>query len=151
MRKGPAHIQELLHAIQGVAGHLEQLRRDEGLLGEVRARLPVSTRSHCLEAAVKSGVLILTLDSSSWATRVRYLEVDLAATFAAAGVTAVRTRVRPPGRAGHRKMTRVFPGAPRLKPATISHLVEAADHIADPALAEALRRLARTPGPSAGS
>ncbi len=151
MRQGPSHIQELLRTIQGVAGHLEQLRRDEGLLGEVRGRLPVSTRSHCLQAAVKNGTLTLTLDSSSWATRVRYLEVELVGAFSAVGVTAVKTQIRPPGRAARRRAPWPMTGAKRLKPATVSHLLEAADHIVDPELAEALRRLARSQSEGAGA
>jgi hypothetical protein len=150
MRKGPAHIQELLHTIQGITGHLDQLRRDEGLLGEVRARLPVSTRPHCLQAATKDGILTLTLDSSSWATRVHYLVGELAEAFAAAGITAVKIRVRPPGRAASRKVGQSVFRARRLTPAVISHLLEAADHVADPGLAEALRRLAGAQGPGAG-
>ncbi len=148
MRKGRAHIQELLQSIEGIAAHLERLSRDQGLLGEVRSHLPVHTRPHCLEATLgKDGMLTLILDSSSWATRVRYLELELALQLAELGVTAVRTRVMPPGRAGYRQASARLPlGARRLTPAAVGHLLEAADHMADPGLAEALRHLAGTRG-----
>ena len=150
MRQGPAHIQELIHAIRGLAGHLDQVRRDEGLLGDVRARLPVSVRSHCLQAVAKDGVLILTLDSPSWATRARYLERDLLGALATAGIIAVKIQIRPIGRSATRRAAKPVFGAARLKPETISHILEAAEHIADPGLAEALRRLARSQSPGAG-
>lgn len=133
--------------IQGVAGHLEQLGREEGLLGDVRARLPAHTRLHCVHASTKGEILTLTLDSSSWATRVRYSEGDLLGAFAALGITAVKLRVRPVGRASARKVARPVAVVRKLTPAAVSHLLEAADHIADQGLADALRRLANGWGP----
>lgn len=144
MRTGPTHIQALLRAHPATAGLMDRRRRDEGLLGEVRAYLPTGTRTHCLQAAKKGTVLTLTVDSPSWATRVRYLEGVLVTAFSPVGIETVKIRVRPPGHAGRRSnsSTRTRT-ATRLTPVAVKHLLDTADHIEDAGLAEALRRLAR--------
>ena len=150
MRSGCAHILDLLRSLGPVAQRIERLGREEGLLGEVRALLPVGERPHCVRAALRGGTLTLTLDSALWATRLRYRIPELLAAFAPAGVTALKTRIEPPGQGPLGPARRPWSAAPqgiRLSPGVANHLRAAAHEISDPGIAEALRRLARRGGP----
>jgi hypothetical protein len=147
MRTGRAHILELLRSNGPIAEQIERQRRQGGLLDEVRALLPVAERPHCVQASREGEVLSLTLDSAAWATRLRYRIPDLVAALVPSGITGVRVRIQPPGTGG----AGPWAGAPwapgrggiRLSAAVVSHLLAAADQIADQELGEALRRLAR--------
>jgi hypothetical protein len=116
----------------------------EGLLGRVRAALPATARPHCLSASLKSGELSVTVDSPVWATRVRYGEELLRRALSGEGCEWVKIRVRPPGAGAGAPVGARLGGCPRrLSAEVVAHLMEAADGIAVPELAQALRRLAR--------
>jgi len=87
---------------------------------------------------------MLTLDSPSWATRVRYQALDLLADLADLRLSDVRVRARPEPQSPIRaaRMQRL-----RLAPAVVDHLMAAADGCADPDIGEVFRRLAGRRGP----
>jgi hypothetical protein len=145
MRRGRAHILELLRALGPVAEQVDRQGRQDGLLGEVRGLLPVAERPHCLRASRQGDVLSLTLDSAAWVTRLRYRIPQLVLAFSPTGITAIKTRVEPPGqgaigpsKGGMSRRSGIW-----LTPQVAGHLLAAADEIGDPRIAEALRRLAR--------
>lgn len=151
MRTGRAHILDLLRSLGPIAERIGRQGRQDGLLGEVRALLPVGDRPHCTQASRQGEVLSLALDSAAWATRLRYRIPDLLTALGPSGVTAVRLRIQPPGQARLRPATPGFalgraPYGRRLSTAVVDHLLTAADQVGDPGIAEVLRRLARRHG-----
>lgn len=138
-RTRAAHVRDLLTINPTLARCLEQQRREDGLLAQIRALLAPPARSHCINASITEGRLSLTADTVAWATRLRYMATDLAQGLAKSGVTEVRVRARPQSRGTQVRTTR---HVARLSPAAADHLVMAADHIGDAGIAAALRRLA---------
>jgi hypothetical protein len=129
-----------------VAAQIDRQRRQDGLLGEVRALLPVAERSHCLGATRQDGLLVLTVESAVWATRLHYRLPTLVSALEPLGITAIKMRVQPPGKGlvGRRLGGLVRgPGGAGISAAVADHLLTAADAIDDPEIAEVLRRLAR--------
>lgn len=152
MRTGRAHILELLGSIRPLAEQIKRQGRQDGLLGEVRALLPVPERAHCTCANRNGATLILTVDAATWATRIRYRIPGLLAALAPLGVSTIKTRIQPPGQGPLGPSPRRAAGDPARKGAlsakVVRHLTAAADEIGDPGLAEVLRRLARRHGGS---
>ena len=75
------------------AGRLAELgaeaRRRRDLTEELRGLLPAEAAPHLVTAStLPSGELVLTMDASVWAARVRYLACEL-------GVERIKVRVRP--------------------------------------------------------
>lgn len=149
MRIGRAHIIELLRSHGPIAKEIDRRQVQDGLLGEVRAQLPVTERPHCLQATRHEEVLSLTLDSAAWATRIRYRIPDLLNAFGPTGVTCIRVRIQPPGQsAGARLVLARSAHRARLSAEVVGHLLAAADQIDDPGIAQVWRRLARRHGGS---
>ena len=86
--KSPRSVAELLET-----GHLadlaEEARRRGGLTERIRALLPADEAAHLVAANTSdTGDLVLMMDSSVWAARVRYRAEDL-------GAGRLRVRVLP--------------------------------------------------------
>jgi hypothetical protein len=130
---------DLLRSSVAVSDGLGRQRREAALLARVRDALSPGARPHCLEARVADRVLTLTLDSPSWATRVRYLAPDLMEELVDLHLFDVRVRARPEPQPPIRpaRLQRLT-----LAPAVVDHLLEAADGCADPGIGEVFRRLA---------
>lgn len=151
MRTGRAHILDLLRSLGPVAERLSRQGREAGLLGQVRALLPVGDRPHCIQASRQGEVLALAVDSAAWATRLRYRIPDLLTAFGPSGVSAVRLRIQPPGQGALRPVSPGFkpgrgPSGRRLSVTVADHLLTAADQMGEPSIAAVLRRLARRHG-----
>jgi hypothetical protein len=130
---------DLLRSNAAVSDCLGRQRREDALLARVRDALSPGARPHCLEARVAGQVLTLTMDSPSWATRVRYQAPDLLGDLADLRLSDVRVRARPEPEPPLRptKLQRL-----RLAPAVVEHLLAAADGCTDPRIGEVFRRLA---------
>jgi hypothetical protein len=86
--QGPASLAELL-----AGGKLARLgaeaRRRRDLTERIRALLPADAALHLVTASTLStGELVLTMDASVWAARVRYLAGEL-------GAERLKVKVRP--------------------------------------------------------
>lgn len=144
MPRGLSPVQSLLQGQRLTADLVGREQRGEGLLARVRAVLRAAVRPHCIAASLKAGELVVTVDSPVWATRLRYAEEPLRCALAPAGCERVKIRVRPPGAGAYAPGGRAFGHSPRrLSPRVIAHLLDAADGIPEPGIAQALRRLAR--------
>jgi hypothetical protein len=148
MRAGRAHILELLRSLGPIAERVDLQCQQDGLLGEVRALLPVAERSHCLLAARRKDVLALSVDSAAWATRLRYRVPVLLAALQAREINSINIRIQPSGQSpvGAPSRSAIASRASRgraLSGAAASHLLMVAEEIAVPEIAEAFRRLAR--------
>jgi hypothetical protein len=151
LRPGLAHIRELLQSNRLIRGHLEQRDRELALFGMALGRLPDALRRHCRDAMFSEGVLTLFVDSPAWATRARFVIDELTRSLRSEGVVKVVTQVRvessevsvpkPNSRAkGGPGKNRNIDG--RLSNRAVAHILEAAEAMSDPMLADVFRRLA---------
>ncbi len=86
--KRPRSVAELLET-GNLANLAEEARRRGGLTERIRALLPADEAAHLVAAnASDTGELVLMMDSSVWAARVRYRAADL-------GTDRLRVRVLP--------------------------------------------------------
>jgi hypothetical protein len=107
--------------------------------------LPAPLDSHCLHATIDDHVLVVTTDSSAWASRLRFAVPELLRKLTLSGaydaVVSCRVRIQPQS-GGSTTGSRDEPRR-QLSEDTVRHLLEAAAALDDTDLSEALRRLAR--------
>jgi hypothetical protein len=139
-RTRAAHIRDFLAENPAATRCLQQQRRDDKLLERLRGLLAPEARAHCIQVHVSDGELTIIVDSTAWATRLRYQAPDLAQSLADTGITQIRLRARP---RAQEQRSGPAPRHTKLTPAVVNHLMEAADGTADAGLAELFRRLAR--------
>jgi hypothetical protein len=140
IRPRPLPVCDLLRSQAAVADCLERQRGDDRLLARVRDLLGPAARTHCVAARAQQGVLTVTADSPSWATRLRYRVPELLADLPDLGLAQARVLARPQEREPQRQSPLRLA---RLPPAVVAHLLAAADGCADPGIGEVFRRLAR--------
>jgi hypothetical protein len=150
IRPRPVPVQELLRTSATAADALERQRREDGMLVRVRGLMNPDARPHCIQARVTDRILAIDMDSPAWATRVRYQAQELLAGLADPGLSEIRVRTRPAGQpsAGEPRLRLRLP---RLAPATVAHLLAAADGCVDPTIGELFRRIARRRSRGSGS
>jgi len=86
--KRPYSLSELLDT-GNLADLAAEARRREGLTERIRALLPANEAAHLVAASrTEAGELVLMMDSSVWAARVRYRAEEL-------GAERLRVRVLP--------------------------------------------------------
>ena len=108
---------------------------------ELTAGWPVEVREHCRLAGVRDGNVVLLVDSSAWATRLRYALPELTETSELLrSAKNIRVKVRP---------THESPPEPplrkpnRLTTQSADVLLACSETIGDDQLAASLRRLAK--------
>lgn len=145
MRKPPSPISRILHQkdskLRELTARAHELRKLEAAL---KRYLPASLAAHVELANLRGQVLILSADSAAWATRLRYHRKALIARLSeesGAPVRDMRIKVSPRARL----LREVAPPQPP-GPGARKHMLNAADQIADPELAGAMRKLARRGG-----
>jgi len=120
------------------ADRLERLRR------RLKGRLPAGLTEHCHLANIRGDTAVVSCDSAAWGARLRYLEPQLLDTLnrlEGLSLRRVRVKVHPTGTP--RPPTPPSGHMPQLNEANADLLEATARGIDDPALSEALRRLAR--------
>jgi hypothetical protein len=121
---------------------MEQARREAHALDDVRALLPLSLQAHCRRVLFSGTEVILFTEASVWATRLRFMAPEILRALARSHPGLRRCRVRVLPEEGDDRRHRPKTSRPRLSDRTARHLRAAADVIADPQLAAAMRRLA---------
>jgi len=128
-------------------GYLQdQLALQELLLKQVREALPAPLAPHCSRAIPRGEVLILLVESSAWASRLRYAGRELLRQLQRRRLRFTRVQIRvtldprplPPRTAGRRALPLSAQNA-----ALLQNLAESVD---DEGLKTALRRLSRHTG-----
>jgi hypothetical protein len=137
------HIRGFLTKSDAVAALLEEIRRRNDLLARIRRRLPPVIEGHCRQATLQAERLTLFVDSPLWVDRLRFVSPQLVKDLGDDGIQVAECRVRvaPEGMPRIQPASSVPAGA---SPGAVMQLERAADCIANPALAESLRRLARS-------
>jgi len=136
------------HLLQGPAGALGDLISGARQLGQIDAALAAvldpSVHAHVRAARLESGKLTLLADSPAWATRLRYLTPMLREQLdggVAGALSQVHIAARPAST--EREPERPERQAASLSGETATLLEQIADGIADDALSNAVRRVAR--------
>ena len=142
---GPKSLGGLLTDASGNLGRLlEEARRLARATELLRARLPAPLGEHSRVAGLAKGVLVIQADSAAWASRLRFMTREVAEALAPVlgQVTRVRVAVASPTPPPPTRPLRL-PGRAVLSKELARSIAQAAGGISDPALQEALRRLAR--------
>jgi len=142
-RRSKRRPQYPAHCLGKPAPRLARLLRRVAELERANAEfsslLPEDLRGHCCIAACREERVLLHVDSSAWATRLRYLLPELrerSTLLRRADKTEVK--VRP---------TEAIPAVvqrppPQLSPGAAQVLLDCSQHLDNPELAQSLRRLA---------
>jgi hypothetical protein len=117
-----------------------ELGKQSRMLAEVRDRLPAELAGHVVSARSNPPELILFSDNSAWAARLRFQAPQLLADLRRAmpSLASVRVKILQPER-----LPRDPAASASLSESAGRAIREAGEYIADPALREALLRLAR--------
>lgn len=134
----------MAHCLGKPAPRLARLLRRVAELDRINAEfstlLSADLRGHCRIAACRDGKVLLHVDSSAWATRLRYQLPELTEQSALLNkADKVRVKVRP--------LEASLP-VPSRPPASLSSksaqvLLDCSQHLEDEGLSQSLRRLAR--------
>jgi hypothetical protein len=143
-------MKKLTHSIGslltgGDSDHLEHLIRQAQRLARISADLSRQLGSplgqHVKVANIRGDTAVLQLDSSTWLTKVRYMIPTLIGHLEDYGIHRIQLRVNPSQTLQTEKP--VYGRRAKLSQDSARILAAAADSIADPDLASALKRLAK--------
>ncbi|MCP4994717.1 MAG: DUF721 domain-containing protein [Gammaproteobacteria bacterium] len=138
MHKKTKSITEILEKTAASGKLLARSRENLALEARIKQHLQAPLDQHCLSALNKEGVLIIYVDSSTWASRFRYFARQLADTLKTEGLEfkKIVVRVQPNQKIekGKRKLHRAISGE------NCDLLSQVAESLDDPALKAALKR-----------
>jgi hypothetical protein len=79
IRKNPSSISEILSSKLGKMSNLiKEINRHNKITIKIKELLPKEDAAHLVDANIsKDGTLVLLVDSSEWAARIRYIAPDL--------------------------------------------------------------------------
>ncbi|MGA7982973.1 MAG: DciA family protein [Chromatiaceae bacterium] len=143
MAKPIQHASRYLQSHAVASALLPAIERDAALLRRVGRALSAPLDSHCLHATIDDHVLVVTTDSSAWASRLRFAAPELLRTLSGTYDAVVSCRVRIQPQSGDSTTGNREEPRRQLSEDTVRHLLEAAAALEDTDLSEALRRLAR--------
>ena len=139
MRKRPRPLNDYLQTDRAFLALLARAQRQSVLLQQIRDLLPPPLDRHCLAAVQDNHRLVLYVDSSAWASRLRFFSRDLAVNLKQRKVTAQEIVVRV--LIESRRQPAEQPPAPQLSHHNALLLQQVADTISDPELQAALIKL----------
>jgi hypothetical protein len=129
----------LLQASPSLHRLLSEIRSQQLLLQRVRGLLPAPLPEHCISTILKERRLVIYVDSSAWASRVRFLSRELTRRLAseqlAVEKVSVRVMLQQP------KTQQPQPSPRGISSANARILGQMAEGISDNGLREALMRL----------
>lgn len=94
MNKRPRLIKDYFQHTNTLHGLLEQSRVQSLLLKRVRALIPPPLNTHCTAVVQKGAQLVLYVDSSTWASRLRFTTRELTRQLNTSGIATERITVR---------------------------------------------------------
>ena len=139
MRNRPRPLNDYLQTDRAFSALLARAQRQSALLQQIRDLLPPPLDRHCLAAVHDNNRLVLYVDSSAWASRLRFFSHDLAGKLKHREIAAQEIVVRV--LIENRRQPAAQPPAPELSHRNALLLRQVADTIDDPDLQTALRKL----------
>ncbi|TVO70789.1 DciA family protein [Sedimenticola selenatireducens] len=141
MNHRPLLITDLFKGKQAFRDLISKSQEQHALLLQVRRLIPAPLNSHCAAAIKKNTQLVIYVDSSTWASRLRFSVRDLTKQLKSENISVeritvrvlIKTKAAVTKRGPLRKMT----------PDNASIINQTADGIADPSLRAALKRLGK--------
>jgi hypothetical protein len=142
------HIRGFLRNSTATAALLDEIKKRDDLLEQVRRAIPAAIRSHCKQAAIQDGQLALWVDSPAWVARLKLHSPQLLAAMADAPLANTKNRITQA-----QCRIRVLPEESLIAtdnparstiyyPEAARHLLQASECVASPELAASLKRLA---------
>jgi len=138
------HIRRFLRQSDAVAALMDEIQRRDDLVEKIRRLLPSAIRPHCRQATIETGRLTVSVDSPAWVDRLRFLSPQFIDALNKGDIEVTECVVRvlpeliaPVARNSKSPAAAALPEAARCVDA-------AANCVGDSALAESLRRLARS-------
>lgn len=141
MNKRPRLIKDYFQRTNTLHGLLEQSKVQLLLLQRIRALIPPPLDTHCIAVVQKGSQLVLYVDSSTWASRLRFTARELTRQLNANGIATERITVRVMVISTPPKSERVR--IRRLSVENASLINQTAAGIEDRNLSEALTRLGK--------
>lgn len=141
MAYAPKPLIRLLSSSEGLRALKHRSEDNEALLHLIKSRLPDPLCDHCIGASLQGETLQLLVDSSTWNTRLRFLQGSLFQALALTGarVSGLKVITRP-------RETTIADRPPRtaqgLSPENARILKESATGIKDAGLRQAMERFA---------
>jgi hypothetical protein len=137
-------VASLLKKQSGALQHsLEHSLRLKQLDYAIKALLPEELASHCRIANLRKNRVVMQADSTAWATRLRYQTPEILKQLqeynALQGIKSIQVTVAPASKPRGKTRRQARP----LSEQNARIIRSAAESLADPELAAALRRLAR--------
>ena len=120
---------------------LNKSRKQQVLLQKIRSLLPAPLDEHCKGAVVKGRQLLLYVDASIWASRLRFISRDLADDLQNEGFPFNKISIRVMLERSARRPKRHHAREISAKNALL--IEQLADGITDPELQASLKRLSR--------
>lgn len=139
MRNRPRPLNDYLQADRAFLALLAHAQRQSALLQQIRDLLPPPLDRHCLAAVQDNNRLVLYVDSSAWASRLRFFSRDLVANLKQHKITMQEIVVRV--LIENRRQPAEQSPAPQLSHHNALLLKQVADTISDPDLQAALMKL----------
>ncbi len=123
---------------------LQQAKQLRAITQALHEQLPESAHPHCQVCYLNASHLILSIDNSAWATRIRYSIPQLQQTLIAQGLIhtkqVIRIKMIP---AQNKNQTSQLPPPLLLSKDNAALLIETAESMSDEMLKKALLKLAR--------
>jgi len=138
----PRSVRDLMHQQETLASLTSQARRQQQLLTQIREELPDPLGSHCLGAVLNGGTLKLLVDSPVWHAKLRFLTPQLLSTLRTnfPGLANIRVAVTRPHEFKSKQPRKRRPHHSRQGASIVR---QGSGDVSDPALGQALKRLAR--------
>ncbi|MCW8890833.1 MAG: DUF721 domain-containing protein [Sedimenticola sp.] len=141
MNQRPRLITDLFKGKQSFRDLLAKSREQAALLQHIRPLIPAPLNIHCTAVVKKGPQLVIYVDSSTWASRLRFSAREITRQLKSQGLAIDRITVRV---LIHSKPVATKRGPIRqLTPDNASIINQTAEGISDPQLRAALKRLSR--------
>lgn len=144
MPSKPQSVQQLISQNSHLYSLQKSIQQQQAILSLVKSHLPAGLASHCWNAGIQRSQLILTVDTSVWASKLRFLTPQLLSTLRKQhpGIAGIKVRCAPQQQIKPLKTARPADKRPSAKAGDF--IAQSATHFRHEALKAALQRLAKT-------
>lgn len=141
MKQQPLLIRDLFKGRQAFRDLLSKSQEQHALLLQLRQLIPAPLNSHCTAVVKKNRQLVIYVDSSAWASRLRFSVRELTRQLKSQNISIERITVRV--LINTKPVITKRGPIRRMSPDNASIINQTADGITDPSLRAALKRLGK--------